>query len=301
MPVSRRRGIALPLVLWGIAFLSGVVILLAVRMKERIEQEGRSERAFRARQLAFRGIALGRHPGIMPGDPLLKNWDSEEEGYEVRITDESGRINPNFWIQSGDRSFFRDLFGGWGEPLQSSDAAIDAMQDWIDQDTLRSMAGAEAPEYAQAGYKGLPSNAPFENVDEMALVLHLKEVLAARENWKDLFTVHYSGKPNIQYAGPEVLGAVAGLEQRQIDSLVEFRSGLDGIEGTEDDVQFGSMEDAVAVCGASGTQADALEKYFGTGGSVRRIESTGYCSGVKKTVTAIVGGDGASPLAWEEK
>lgn len=297
----RRRGIALPLVLWGIAFLSGIVILLSVRMKERIEQEGRAERAFRARQLALRGLALGRHPGVQPGDAILSSGDPDDEGYEVRISDESGRINPNFWAQSGDRSFFRNLFGSWEIPLQESDAAIDAMLDWIDGDDLRSMAGAEAPEYTQAGMKGLPANAPFSNVEEMGLVLNLRDVLAARENWRDLFTIHHSGKINIQHAGPGVFQSVAGLVDRQIEAILEFRSGLDGIEGTEDDPKFGSVEDAVAIAAATGAQADALRKFFDTSGSVRRIESTGFAGGIRRTVTAVVGDGGASPLAWEER
>jgi general secretion pathway protein K len=300
-PASRRRGIALPLVLWGIAFLSGIVILVAVRMSERIDEESKAERTFRARQMALRGLALASNPQIEKWDPILRSGSPEEEGYEVRISDESGRISPNHFLQSGDRTALLNLFASWEVDPRLADAAVDSLTDWLDPDSLRSLAGAEAPEYAAAGLGGLPPNSAFGDVREMEYVLNARDVLAARPGWQNLFTVTYDGPINVNFAEADVLAGVAQLDPEQIARMQSFMAGADGQRDTKDDVQFESVEDAVAISGAFGPQALALERFFGVEGGMRRIDSTGYCGGLRRTISAIVGEGGREILAWEER
>jgi type II secretory pathway component PulK len=298
-PLIHHRAIALPLVLWGIAFMGALVVMVAVRMNERIEEESRAERAFRARQLALSGIAFGLHPDIEPGSPLLRSGN-DDEGFRVEIRNEAGRINPNTWAQGGNRELFRSLFGSWDVPLDRADSAIDSLIDWIDPDTLRQLAGAEAPEYSAAGMDGLPANGPLTSVSEMASILNLRDVLAEHEGWIDLFTVWHSGKINIVHADRDVLAGVGGLSDFEIENLITYRQGTDGIEGTEDDGAMESLEEALAIAGISGGRAAALDAFFSVGGDIRRVESTGVCNGVEHKITAIVG-DGGEPLAWEER
>jgi len=293
-----RRGIALPLVLWGVAFLSGVVILVAVRINEQMEDETRAEKIFHARMLALKGLAIAMHPDVQESDPLLAGGDPESEGFRVLITDEAGRINPNFLIGSGDRDLLGTLFAAWEADLRVSDAAIDSLADWIDPDDLRGLGGAEFPEYRAAGIQGLPPNADLGDIREMESVLNLRDVLAAKEGWRDYFTVLHEGKININHASDGILEDVAGLIPRQIEGIKAYLAGPDGLPGTVDDQEFEDIDQAVAIAGSSGTN-DALEKFFGTGGSVRRIESTGFAGGVKRTVTAVLDGDRL--LEWEER
>lgn len=294
-----QRAVALPMVLWGIAFLGALVVMVAVRMNERIDEESRAARAFRARQLALSGIAFGLHPDIQPGNPLLRSGN-DDEGFRVEILNESGRINPNTWVQGGNRDLFRSLFASWDIPLDRADSAIDSLIDWTDPDTLRQLAGAEAPEYSAAGLDGLPANAPLTGVREMGSVLNLRDVLAERDGWSELFTVWHSGKINIVHANRDVLAGVGGLSELEIDNLITYRQGADGIQGTEDDGAMESLEEAFAIAGISGGRAAALESFFSVGGDVRRVESTGVCNGVEHKITAIVG-EGGEPLAWEER
>jgi type II secretory pathway component PulK len=297
--MNRQRGIALPIVLWGIAFLAAVVIMVGVRVKERTTEQSHAERSFHARTLALKGLAFGRHPGIKEGDPLLREGDPETEGYEVLISDESGRINPNTWI--GDRDLFSTLFFAWDVPQREADAAIDSLTDWIDADEFRSLAGAERGEYESAGLPGFPPNAPLGDIREMESVLNLRDVLAEVDGWKDDFTILYDGKINVNHASEALLADLAGLEERQILALKEYRQGVDGERGTEDDLEFTKIEDAIAIAGAAGNQAVALEKFFGTSGKARRVESTGFAYGVSRTITVVTQGDGNTILAWEEK
>lgn len=295
------RGAALPLVLWGIALLGGLVILVASRMSEGLEEESWEGKLVRARQLALSGLALGRHPGIQPGDPLLRQGNPETEGWEVRFSDESGRLNPAFYIAEGERGALVALFRAWGVEDRMAQAAVDSLADWMDADDFRSLAGAESPEYLQHGLRGLPPNSPPRSLGELEMVLHLRDVLAEKENWQDYFTVLHEGRINIHHAPPALLRDLAGLDPLQIERLEQFLAGRDGVRHTEDDAEFARIEQAMGVAGAAGAQAEALRKWFGVEGQSRRIESTGFCGGVRRTISVVVSEDGSSILAWEER
>jgi hypothetical protein len=95
---------------------------------------------------------------------------------------------------------------------------------------------------------------------------------------------------------------LAGLTPPQVDSLLRMRVGKDGIQGTADDQKLGSIEAVAAFLGAGGLQRDALLKFFDTSGDVRRIESIGYCHGVKHKIIVVSGsGSTGQIMSWEEK
>ncbi|MDX2080796.1 MAG: type II secretion system protein GspK [Terrimicrobiaceae bacterium] len=297
-----KRALALPIVLWSIAFIAGLVVLVGGTVGDWITEEARAGRTFRARQMALTGLAFGMNPAIETGDPLLRSGTPESEGYEVKITNEAGKINPNYWIGVNDRSIFQRLFENWQVDDRMSDAALDGLTDWIDADDFRSLAGAESAEYIALGRPGFPANRPLVHIRELEAVLGFGDVLAARGDWRDLFTIWHNGKVNIQYASEPVLSALASLTPQQIQALFELRAGPDGVEGNADDVQFESVESVAALIGADGLQQTVLDAYFETSGSVRRIESTGYCNGTSHKITVFVPDGGAQQvLSWEEE
>jgi len=301
-PDKKHRAIALPLVLWSIAFLGGLVILLGGVVGDWLESESRAERRFVARQMALSGIALGLNPALKPGDPLLRSGNSDGEGYEVRLENEAAKINPNFYIEKGDRPVFLRLFEGWGVKPEEADAAIDGLTDWIDGDDFLSLKGAERGEYERAGRPGYPANRPLRHIREMEAVMNLSPLLAAKENWQDYFTIWYTGMISIQHAKEPMLAELAELTPVQIQSLLKVRAGLDGIEGTDDDGKIESMDAAVAILGADSRQREALLNFFDTSGDIRRIESTGFCYGVRhKIVVVAPAGSPGQIMSWEEK
>jgi hypothetical protein len=78
--------------------------------------------------------------------------------------------------------------------------------------------------------------------------------------------------------------------------------GPDAIEGSEDDVKLESVEEAAGLIGARGAQLEALEAFFDVSGSVRRIESTGFCNGVKHKIVVISPeNSGGQIMNWEEE
>ena len=301
-PDKKHRAIALPLVLWSIAFLGGLVILLGGVVGDWLESESRAERRFVARQMALSGIALGLNPVLKPGDPLLRSGNSDGEGYEVRLENEAAKINPNFYIEKGDRPVFLRLFEGWGVEPEAADAAIDGLTDWIDGDDFLSLKGAERGEYERAGRPGYPANRPLRHIREMEAVMNLSQILATKQDWQDYFTIWYTGKISIQHAKEPMLAELAELTPVQIQSLLEVRAGFDKIEGTDDDEKIESVEAAADFLGADSRQREALLNFFDASGDIRRIESTGFCYGVRhKIVVVAPAGSPGQIMSWEEK
>ena len=296
---------ALPMVLWCIALLTGVVLLLVGILQGWIEEEARAGKMFRARQQALSGVAIAMNAAIQPGDPLLhRESGTTGEGYSVQIKDESGRINPNHFLgQNPDhRDVLARLFTAWGLDKATCDAVDDCLYDWQSPSPFKSLHGAKKAEYASEGRSGLPPGAPFNSPEEMELVLGFDAVRQAKPDWLSYFTTYYSGPVNILRAPKPVLTDLLGLTSSQADAWISLRAGKDGIEGTEDDINPGSLDAAMTLMGANGVQRALIQSAGGLGGNVRRIESTGFCNGVKHTITVI--GDpqaGGTLLGWSEE
>ncbi len=266
-----------------------------------MDSEIRAEKKFIARQLALSGIAIGQNPLVKSGDPLLGKGSRNTEGFEVKITNESAKINPNFWIQNNNRSIFIRLFTSWGADIRTTDAAIDSLIDWIDGDDFLSLKGAERGEYERMGKRGYPANRPLKHIREMDAIMNLSPLLSAKDGWQNYFTIWYSGKISIQHATEPSLTELAEFTPLQCQSLLEMRAGLDGIDGTDDDQIITSLEDVAVVLGLGSRQRDGLLDFFDTSGDLRCIESTGWCGGVAHKITVISGTAPSQMMSWEEK
>jgi hypothetical protein len=66
---------------------------------------------------------------------------------------------------------------------------------------------------------------------------------------------------NINTASAEVL-EVAGLEPQMASALIAARNGPDGQPGTDDDIPFLSLGDALGAIGADATTAAPLQRMF---------------------------------------
>ena len=281
---------ALPMVLWAIALLTAVTMLLAGIIEGWIGEESHAGKVFRARQQALSGIAVAMNPAILPGDPLLHHHaDVGEEGYSVELKDESGMINPNFLLSQipDRRDLLKALFTSWNLDPVASDTAADGLYDWQSPTPFRSLHGAKQAEYEAAGRAGFPPGAPFVSPEEMELVIGFDPVVRKKPDWLSYLTTSYNGPINVLRAPRNILTDLFGLTPKQADAWITLRAGKDGIEGTEDDAHPSDIEAAAALMGASGAQRLLLTKAAGVSGNVRRIESTGFCNGVKHLITVV--------------
>jgi len=299
------------MVLWPIALLPSISLLLAGVIHGWILEETRSGKLFRARQQALSGIALARSSAVVPGDPLLEFRSADgEEGYSVSIKDESGLINPNYFLSQvpDRRGQLKRLFAAWGLDINQSDAAADGLYDWQSPSPFRSLHGAKKAEYDAAGFAGMPPGVPFVSPEEMRLVIGFAPVVRAKPDYRSFFTTYYNGPINILRAPKGILTDLLGLTPTQAEAWMTLRAGKDRIEGTEDDIRPADISEAASLMGVNAIQRQFLAAACGVTGSIRRIESTGFCFGVKHRITVICGPaatenpqDGGSMLGWSEQ
>jgi len=299
------------MVLWSIALLTGIVLLLAGIIEGWITEETHSGKLFRARQQALTGVAVAMNPSVFPGDPLLNQFSKDgSEGYHVVIKDETGGINPNYYLtQTPDqRDILKHLFTAWKLDMNATDAAVDGLYDWQSQSPFRSLHGAKKAEYEAIGRSGLPPGAPFVSPEEMEMVIGFDPVIQAKPTWLTYFTTYYNGPVNIMRAPKNILVEFLDLNPSQADAWISLRAGKDGLEGTDDDLKPTDITNAMRLMGANGAQQVMISKTCGITGSIRRIESAGYCSDVKHKITVIATAvttenpqNGDSVLGWSEE
>lgn len=269
---ARQRGAALIAVLW----LMGVLALLVFGLAKFVSLDSAWATSLRgeaeARALAESGLALGAHPGLAAGDPVLASENDEGGAYAVRLMTEESRLPLNQLLASGDTATLRRLFVHWGVEGQAASRAADALADWVDTDDLERLNGAERDAYAGQGLKG-PGNAPFRSLEEAASVPGMEEVEAARPRWREAFTLWSDGKLNLREAPGDLLVAATGAALPKAEAYVRERAGRDGIEGTEDDPPPGTLPEVLSRLGAVVTPAQM--EFFVLEGATRRVESTG--------------------------
>ena len=180
---SDSAGIALVIVLWGLAIVSALALgFSATTRTETVLARNQLERT-QARYLADAGvhhaIRLLTDPGArtelcVDGTPLeLPLGDS---AVAIEIRDEGGRIDLNEVVPT----LLASLFASAVENPVDARALTDAVLDWRDRDSERRPFGGERAEYARAGLDAGPRDGPFESVDELRLVKGVDAAVFAR-------------------------------------------------------------------------------------------------------------------------
>ncbi|MBN8726618.1 MAG: general secretion pathway protein GspK [Xanthomonadales bacterium] len=230
---ARSRGVAFILVLWVIAMLS--ILLGSFSMIARTENL-QSRHLFdttKARYAAEAGLNLAIYE-LRKSDPALR-WVGDGRPYtfgygeaeiEVRITDDSGKVDLNAAAQSQNPAMLVGLFTARGVEQADAEALADAIIDWVDDDDLSQPNGAEIADYKAAGLSYGPKNALFDTVSELQQVLGMNYALY--EKIEPSLTI-YSGRtdPSAAFASVETLQAMypeASIEELQM--LVEQRQAM---------------------------------------------------------------------------
>jgi type II secretory pathway component PulK len=288
-PQSRRRGAALIAVLWLIAILAMACMAALRVISFDMELASQKIHGSRARHMAEAGVAIGSNPAVQRGDPLLIFQNEETgEGYQVELISEGGRFNINAILLREDTALLRSLFIKWGLDLDSAQALVDALGDWIDPDDETRLNGAERDYYESIGRLNQPFNRPFYDLAEMRLVRGMDEIEALRPDWRDWFTIWSGGLLDINEARAELISAAAEISTEQARAIPDIVNGPDGILGTDDDQPFQSVAEALAIVGISADARPDLAARFTVGDTTTRIESTGYAAGARRRLNVIV-------------
>jgi general secretion pathway protein K len=236
-----QQGAALLLVLWLIALLTALVSAFALTARVEALQGRTLGDGARAQELARAGLeyALARVGDPSPAthwqpDGRTYHWQFDGSDIEIRIVDESGKVDLN----QADPALLAALMRVSGVDGDRATHVAAAIADWRDVDTLVQPNGAEDAEYAAAGLPYGAKNAPFDTVAEVEQVLGMTPQIFAK--LQPYLTI-YAGRamPDPVFAPGPVrtamgLDAGTGLLQRTNDAaaggFVDTGTGVYSVE-----------------------------------------------------------------------
>lgn len=300
--LRKVRGSALIAILWVIGILSIAVFSATQFMFVELESESNSSSIFLAEQLADRGVALGSHPNVKKGDPLLRQELNSNEAFFTRISSEGDRLNLNTLLENPeeDRIVLEELFYQWGVQRDMAMNIVDNLIDWIDADDESTNVGAERSYYLSLNRLNHPFNRSFDSLEEVMLVKGFEIVAEANPAWKDSFTLLSSGELDLNEAPADLIAVATqvGLEAARL--FVVTRDGADGIPGTLDDTPFEDVDIALQILGIPEGFIEDVAGRVSVEDPARRIISIGRAGGiaVERTVTVQYTGEIGEVLKW---
>lgn len=250
----RRKGSIIVMVLVFIVLLSFIVVAFLQEATARIKyyglfhnQDDLRTDAYSALEITLgvinqyreiEGVLYGPEQGW--GNPLsFVDWQpTHASSIQVTFHNESGRFS------LADTTFerFRETFTLLGFDLSTAQSLADSLLDWMDEDDLSRLNGYDADDYeGRVDYR--PSNAPITTWDELRLIHGFEEAFWDEEGrpkdiqrqFKEAFSLTYSGPVNIN-AAPQLVIDVLSEEGLINDyALEDYRNGQDGIRGNADD------------------------------------------------------------------
>lgn len=321
-------GSALIVVLWVLGLLAMFVVAFAFDMKIEARVTSTWRKALKAEYLAKGGVELARMALLETTDADLNNTDpsaylakgaDEKLRYAVwglahgsgaqltrdlgagsvtvSIQPENARMNINAMINVNDRNATYDawesVFESAGVPREQWDALVDCLVDWVDQNELTHLNGAESQYYEGLTPPYKAKNRPLATVDELIMVKGFNEPVN-KDGGQTVYDAvagyltAYSDdqKVNINAVSRDTLMAVLSIDAALAEQIIAERAGPDGIQGTEDDRPFKDLGDLLARIPVLG-QAVAERIAFSATGRYS-IQSRGKVGNVERAITCVV-------------
>ena len=93
--------------------------------------------------------------------------------------------------------------------------------------------------------------------------------------WDDDLTVNSRQGVDLAWASRDVLLALPGMTPDIVDRFLQLRQGPDGIDGTEDDVQFKSAPEVLSALGLNAQQSKQIETFVIFKAPIFRVTNRG--------------------------
>lgn len=302
-------GAALMLALWALFLLSAMVISWALDINARLTVSGNASRVLDAEAMASSGADLALHPLVKPDSANLHRQIGNQEGYDVQIIGECGRLNLNMLAPGGVentplKEILRQYLGLKGIELNDADKMVDSLLDWMSPPGLHRLnACPESDDYK-------PLHAALTSMDDLKKVCGWAE-FTSKPGWDEDFTLsNCGGVLDLGWASRDMLRAFVqslgiGGDDR-VDQFLQLRQGPDGIDGTIDDGRL-DPPTPFATLGFPGGRAPQIPGL--TPGLkntlVFRVTSVGKSGDVTRTVQMIISKGGAAGgrpmvMSWKE-
>jgi len=272
-----------------------LLLVKSFEVNEEFMEDGMDEAMY------IQALNLQKGVGVSGG-----GTDLGEGSFSVDIIPEQGRRNVN---NLSDEDW-EEILDQSGVPTEKWAELIDCFHDWTDPGDEHHLNGAESDDafYTQRGYEC--KNAPLDTVDELLLIKHFTPEIVfggvdkqTEEQYTGIarwLTVWGDGKVNANTATREVLLTIPGLEEFDVEDILEGRLGPDGEAGTRDD-GFESVDELMTKLGL--TDQGVRDKLTTTERRYVRVTSIGESYGVRSGIWCILQADagGVIPLFWREE
>ena len=156
------------------------------------------------------------------GDGQWRDEAYGEGGYQVRVSDESGKIN----INQADEIILRQTFTNLDFDPDFGDALADAILDWRDPDPLERLNGVESDYYLAQDIAYPAKDGPLDTIDELLLIRDVTQDLFYN-TLNEVFTVYGNARSgnmaNTQTANSLVLRAIQGVDAETAEETIRQR------------------------------------------------------------------------------
>jgi len=271
------------LALWALFLLSAMVISWALDISSQFTLNGNASRVLEAEAMACSGAELALDPQVQPNSTVLHGSLAKNQRFDARIVGEGGRLHVN-WILSGEDPARLEILRRYlelkGVDINERDHMVDCLLDFVDPDDIPRLNGAES----DGTYH--PKNALLQRIEELKEVKGW-EKFTSRPGWDNDFTLYSSGPVDLVWASRDVLLSLPGFNEQIVDRFLELRRGPDGIDGTEDDPVFESLDQVRVALGFTPDQFAQLSGLIGFKDQVMRVVSLGKSGNVTRTVEMI--------------
>jgi general secretion pathway protein K len=201
----------------------------------------------------------------------LENNELGPGVFSIKIIDLERKVNINT-INDQSIPILQQALHLVGADPADIQTVTDSFLDWIDPDENPRLSGSESADYIARPNPGyapyVAKNGPIDDLSELLLIRGVTPEMyfggadpslirmpgpprlsmpgpfpppgGSPVGLVDLFTPISMGMININTASPEVLQVIPGIDPSLAQAIIMTRAGLDGVDGTDDDMPFRS-------------------------------------------------------------
>lgn len=232
--------------------------------------------------------------------------------FSVKLTDCERKFNVNV----ADPRILGQALKLVGVDVAEASQITDSILDWIDPDDQPRLSGAESDYYLSLDSPYQAKNGPFDSINELLLVrgvvpdmfhgTDLSQIdvprsvtgraLMVNKNTgpiytnalRNIFTTTSARVINLNTTSALVLQAVLGVDEATAQAILSRRAGLDGTDGTEDDVPFRSPGELAGIPGINPNAVQAMGRLFSVRSATFEVEVTVDIGGQQRTMAALI-------------
>jgi general secretion pathway protein K len=232
--------------------------------------------------------------------------------FNVKLTDCERKFN----INAADPIILAQALKLCGVDVSEAGQITDSILDWIDPDDQPRPSGAESDFYLGSNPPYQAKNGPLDDLTELMLIRGVSpdmffgtdlsqadvprsvtgRALAVNKYTgpiytnalRDMFTTTSLRAVNLNTASALVLQMIPGVDANIAQAIIARRAGLDGVDGTEDDVPFRAPGELAGVPGFSPQGVQLMGRFFSMRSATFEVAVEVDINGQKRTMVALI-------------